>query len=183
MLGGKQGHNLKKCRQSHMLTHFCLSGLAVLLVLAADCGDRPLLFFVTPAPKLQAGIVTTTANPIVSQYTISPGRDANVAVQFGMTASYGLQTSFQATTNGSVSILVAGMRQNTLYHMRALLKYPDGTTDEDVDHTFLTSAFPNSLALPTATAQTFTGTPQPGIELVAGISQTPGNYLQAYALV
>lgn len=115
-----------------------------------------------------AGIVTTTQNPQVALYTISPPADATVMVQFGQTTNYGLTTWTQPTPTGggAVPLFVAGMLANTPYHMQATVKFNSGLTFTDMDHTFTTTALPAE-KIPTLTATTTPGmTPQPGVELL-----------------
>ncbi|ACO31365.1 hypothetical protein ACP_3365 [Acidobacterium capsulatum ATCC 51196] len=129
------------------------------------------------------GIVTATNNPLVALYTFAPTGQGNVAVQFGTTTGYGFETASYATpTNGDpVSIYVAGMKANTLYHMSATLTLNDGTTYQDSDHTFTTSNFPAAI-LPTITTTTASGqTPQPGVELMSASNSSITGYLEAYA--
>lgn len=140
------------------------------------------------------GVITPTANVQVAQYTISPPAAANVSVQFGLTTDYGLTTWSQPTPQlgGTVSLFVAGMRANTLYHMRGVVQFSDGTQFMDADQTFTTGAIPAAL-LPTLTATTTEGmTPQSGVELLdllfansAGkfglaVTDLNGNILWAY---
>ena len=116
---------------------------------------------------MTAGQVALTANPQVAQYTITPPFPGTVTVSFGTTTSYGLQTSGKVATGGApVSIYVAGMAANTLYHMRASIQLANGVTATDVDQQLKTSAYPAGI-IPTITASTTPGkTPQPGIEIV-----------------
>jgi len=125
------------------------------------------------------GTVFPTANPLVASYSISVGDGEQVKVEFGKDTSYGLTTSVQSTQYaGPVNVFVAGMQQNTLYHMRAVVTSPDGRSRNDVDHTFQTGAIPSG-RLPTLTAQTTAGmTPQPGIEM---INPVLGSFSTAFA--
>ncbi|HEY2460737.1 MAG TPA: aryl-sulfate sulfotransferase [Candidatus Acidoferrum sp.] len=114
------------------------------------------------------GSVAPTANPQVALFTISPPDDANVSVQFGTDTTYGLTTWTQPTTQAgaAVSLFVAGMRASTLYHMRGVVQFSDGTQFMDADRTFTTAALP-AAKIPTITATTTPGmTPQPGIEIL-----------------
>lgn len=132
------------------------------------------------------GTVTNTANPQVAKYTLSPGAAGNVSVQFGSDTSYGLTTWAQPSAPGeSVSLLVAGMRANSQYHMRAMVQFADGTQFTDADHVFTTGS---PSIQPTNITTTTGGTPQSGIELldlVAGtaeptITDLNGNVLWTY---
>jgi arylsulfate sulfotransferase len=140
------------------------------------------------------GQVTATANPQVANYTIAPAGAGNVSVQFGINTNYGLTTWTQPVPNGGgpVSLFVAGMKGNTLYHMRGLVQFADGSQYTDADQTFTTEAVP-AAQLPVITATTTPGmTPQSGVELldlvegntgvVAGmvVTDLSGNILWSY---
>jgi len=116
---------------------------------------------------LAPGTATSTANPQVAQYTLTPPSGANVFIQFGTDTTYALKTWTQpAPSPGPMSFFVAGMLANTAYHMRAVVEAGDGTTVNDLDHTFTTQSLPAD-QLPTVTAATTHGmTPQPGIEML-----------------
>jgi arylsulfate sulfotransferase len=115
------------------------------------------------------GVVTTTNNVQVASYTINPPATANVAIQFGTDTTYGLNTWQQPTASGGgpVTILVAGMKMTTPYHMRAVITFADGTMFNDIDHTFTTGTVPAAnLPQITVTTPTAGATPQPGVELI-----------------
>ncbi len=114
------------------------------------------------------GQVTATANVQVAQYTIAPPAAANVSVQFGIDTNYGLTTWTQPapTGGGAVSLFVAGMKLNTLYHLRGVVAFGDGTQFTDADQTFTTGSLP-AAQLPSITATTTPGmTPQGGVEML-----------------
>jgi hypothetical protein len=120
------------------------------------------------APSIAAGSVTTTAHPLVANYTITPPFPANVTVEFGPTTSYGYSTSAVTSpaSGGPVSVLVAGMKANSTYHMRAVLNLIGGGTYYDADKTFTTGSIPAGL-FPKVTATTTPGlNAQEGIELI-----------------
>jgi len=114
------------------------------------------------------GTVVPTANVQVALYTIAPAAPGNVSVQFGLDTTYGLTTWAQPVPSGGgpVPIFVAGMKGNTLYHIRGVVQFGDGSQFMDVDQTFTTGAIP-AAQLPTITATTTGGmTPQSGVEMV-----------------
>jgi arylsulfate sulfotransferase len=122
--------------------------------------------------SVQGGVVTPTQNPQVARYTIMPPSGATVTIDFGTDTTYGLQTwAVPAPLDGSpVSILVAGMRVFTTYHMRARMNLPDGSQSFDSDHVFNTGGLgPERFPL---VAVTRPGglEPNPGIELVDIVS-------------
>ena len=114
------------------------------------------------------GQVSQTANPQVALYSIAPAGTASVSVQFGSDTTYGLTTWSQPTpaSGGTSSLLVAGMKANTTYHMRAVVQFADGIQYLDQDQTFLTGAMPTQ-QFPVITVTTTPGTtPQSGVELL-----------------
>ncbi|MGO8720633.1 MAG: aryl-sulfate sulfotransferase [Acidobacteriaceae bacterium] len=152
----------------------------IALLSALTCGlfgcEQPLAPVIGHAPDaIQQGKVESTGNPQVARYSIVPQSAAQVTVEFGPTTNYGKQTWTVLDPGGRpASIFVAGMRANSTYHMRATVRFQDGTTLNDVDHTFTTGHYSANL-LPPITVQT-TGNPQPGVEL---LNPTIGRYAQA----
>jgi arylsulfate sulfotransferase len=122
------------------------------------------VFIIAPAT------VAATANPQVALFTISVPDGISAQIQFSTDTSYNLNTWSVAAPSGGgpVPILVAGMKGNTAYHMRAIFQ-PTGTTTTvftDSDHVFTTTAYP-SANLPSLKASTAQGqTPQSGVELL-----------------
>ncbi|HET7105921.1 MAG TPA: aryl-sulfate sulfotransferase [Candidatus Acidoferrum sp.] len=139
------------------------------------------------------GQVAATDNVQVALYSISPAAGGNVSVQFGLDTNYALTTWTQPvpSTGGPVTIFVAGMKGNTLYHMRGVVQFSDGTQYMDPDLTFTTGAYPTA-QVPSIAATTTAGmTPQSGVELLdlvsggatvapAVITDLEGNILWSY---
>jgi arylsulfate sulfotransferase len=121
-----------------------------------------------PTAQLTTGLVSATQNPLVARYAIVPPHSGNVTIEFGPDTKYGLQTA----TGRQESVLVAGMRQFTTYHLRARIDFDDGTQMYDSDHTFTTGGLPPARA-PQVTV-TWPGglEPNPGIELLDAVSLT-----------
>jgi arylsulfate sulfotransferase len=114
------------------------------------------------------GLVGATQNPLVAAYSIPVPQGLSFHVQFGPDTSYGLSTSDVAAPadGGTATVLVAGMRAGTTYHMQAVLDF-NGSQVLDIDQTFTTGSIPVDL-LPNLTAQTTgVGTPSPGVELLS----------------
>src|SRR5215471_5767750 len=117
-----------------------------------------------------AGACGAAANAQVAQYTIGVPDGLSAFIQFSTDTSFNLMTWSVAAPagGGAVPILVAGMKGNTQYHMRAVFQ-PTGTTASvftDADHTFTTGAYA-ATTLPTLTTTTTNGqTPQSGVELL-----------------
>ena len=147
--------------------------VAIMLTLAAfGCGSGS----VTPPPT---GSVASTAHPLVAQYNISHFDSALSAwVEFGTDTNYGRRTA--AVTSSSIgvaiqklNVLVAGMRPQTTYHMRAHATWLGGSWIDE-DHTFTTGAVPTSIQLPTlaVTRPTPNVSPATGVELISGTNST-----------
>src|ERR1041385_3913879 len=93
----------------------CLCCLLYVIICLTSCGSS------TP---LLNGKVSSTANVRVAQYSVSSRIAGNVSVEFGLDTKYGLTTWAQPVPQGgTVDILVAGMKANTTYHMRAVMKF------------------------------------------------------------
>jgi len=118
--------------------------------------------------------ISPTSHPLVAKYTITLVEGVKVTVQFGLTTAYGRTTTpVQSPPGGGpVSILIAGMKASTTYHVRARIQWPDGKWLDTPDQTFTTGALPN-IALPTLSATTSANqTPNPGVELINVIDPT-----------
>ncbi|PYQ32380.1 MAG: hypothetical protein DMF55_13350, partial [Acidobacteria bacterium] len=119
--------------------------------------------------------VQPTTHPLVAKYTITLVKGVKVTVQFGLTTAYGRTTTPVPSPpgGGPVSILIAGMKASTTYHMRARIQWPDGKWLDTPDQTFTTGALPN-IALPTLSTSSYpqNGTPSPGVELINVIDPT-----------
>lgn len=113
------------------------------------------------------GTVKASGNPLVALYSLSVPQGADVEIEFGQSTQYGLTTWAQPAPaeGGDVEILVAGMRASSTYHMRALVRLPNGTQVPDSDHSFTTGPLPAPVANIT-TQQTAGTSPAPGVELL-----------------
>jgi hypothetical protein len=113
-------------------------------------------------------------NPLVAQYVVSAPAGSSVAVQFGPDTNYGFTTSATAVPDGetSVTVLVAGMKQNSTYHMRAVTTLADGSQQQDGDRTFTTGTV-SSDSVPASSVNSGT-TAAPGVVLL-GLNPGPGS--------
>lgn len=119
---------------------------AVILELLAVSGCTYLPVIGVGPHRMNEGFVGTTRNPQVALYSITPRSPAKVRIQFGPDTNYGLQTwAREADGHTPVSILVAGMAASATYHMRATIRFPDGSTLRDVDHVFHTGPLPERM--------------------------------------
>ena len=132
--------------------------------------------------------VEATRNPQVARYTIQPRSAARITVNFGPTTAYGLRTwTVDAAAGHPATILVAGMRGDTTYHMQAVVQFADGIIVRDDDHPFTTGHYKSHM-LPQLTVDA-PGAPQPGVELLnpnighwyeAIVTDLQGDVLWAY---
>jgi arylsulfate sulfotransferase len=150
----------------------CCSSLLTLASLGCGSGST------TPPP---VSAVAASAHPLVAQYSISHFDSGMSAwVEFGTDTHYGRQTSVMqsssvtALATQKLNILVAGMKPQTTYHMRAHASWASGSW-VDEDHTFTTGAVPPSITLPkfTVTQPTPGLSPAPGVEVLSLVTLTP----------
>jgi hypothetical protein len=133
------------------------------------------------------GSVAGTGNPLVAQYTVASACIGQAMVEFGTDTSYGRSTSWYPLAGAAgnykkATILVAGMRAGTTYHMRAQAQC-SGTTIATADTTFTTGALPSSATFPvlqvTRPDPSQPNSEGPGIELIDTIAPT-ANLMQLY---
>ena len=158
----------------------CLSVSILPFIASLGCGSGSTI----PNPT---AAITKTSHPLVAQYSIGTSRPQSTAwVEFGPDTSYGRLTSSTPPTSGwgqPVTILVAGMKANSTYHMRAHVQW-DGGSWVDADRTFTTGPLPGAkggLLAPgiTVTRPNPSLTPSPGVELFNLVG--PNNMLRAFA--
>jgi arylsulfate sulfotransferase len=122
--------------RSRQISFLGMAAGILLLLLSLGCGD---------ASSFEASVSPTT-NPLVAKYSVMVPPAGGVAwVEFGLDLNYGRQTSPTTATTGTsqvVSLLVAGMMQNTTYHLRGHVSWPNGPTWTDQDRTFTTGKIP-----------------------------------------
>lgn len=158
------------------------------VVVKAALTSAPANFASAPVAIIQPGVVTSTTNPQVAEYSIYLPQPGSMTVQFGPAAGSQVSTWSQATptlpTNygGAINMEVGGMRGSSTYEMRAFITLANGVTFQDINHTFTTGTAPPTVPvqITTPTGQT----PQPGIELFDTVTfgSTPiPNLAQAFA--
>lgn len=147
-----------------------LCAVLCLSCLALACGSSS---FNDP-PGIASTSVAATTNPLVAQYTVTSamGCTGQIMVEFGPNTSYGRNTSWYPVPGyrQQTTILVAGMKASTTYHMRVQAECLDGSFQiNSADTTFTTGPLP-ALAFPTlAVSRPSPSTSSPensGIELV-----------------
>jgi len=135
---------------------------------AHDTRSTPVQISLFQPDHFEPGTVSASNNRLVAIYSLKAPQGATVQIQFGTTAAYGLTTWAQPTPDGggAVTLLVAGMRASTTYHMQALVHLPNGITVFDTDQVFTTGALPANL-LPNLTVKQTPGmNPASGVEML-----------------
>ncbi|HEY6447498.1 MAG TPA: aryl-sulfate sulfotransferase [Acidobacteriaceae bacterium] len=128
-------------------------------------------YAIAVASVINFGVIYPTSNPQVDTYSIYLPVPGKVSVRFGPTTEYGRNTWQVATPTpygGTVTIEVAGMLAQTLYHMQGRVALDDGATFTDVDHDTFGSGLPLKTGTPPTTSPvqiTSSGNPSPGIEM------------------
>ena len=161
---------------------FVLAAGGLLLGVMSGCGVAP-----KPPNGTPQTAVSQTQNSLVAMYQVNQFGPANVWVEFGTDTSYGKQTGSLSSTPPTGlgqpaalfenKILVAGMKPNTTYHMRAHVDWADGGSWVDQDQTFKTGAIPEvsatfTITQPAQTSATKSSSLQ-GVEMLDLISSDP----------
>lgn len=124
------------------------------------------------AATIKPGAVAATNNPLVATYTASAPLGSTVQVNFGTTTAYGLSTWEQPapSNGGEATVLVAGMRPATTYHLQGTIKLASGQSITDNDLTFTTGALAAGVA-PIISVPTPKGPgTAPGVEMLDIVS-------------
>lgn len=169
------------------LSKHTLSLLVLVTLATFGCGGG------SDTPYLSTA-VSPTQNPLVANYQVTTSvLGANVWVEFGTDQTYGRSTSQAGPTTApykTLSVLVAGMKPSTTYHMRAHVDWTGGSS-VDQDRTFTTGALPTK-PLSAAPSGAFVAPnisvtqpnpslkPQPGVELMDVIGAANTYLLSAF---
>ena len=116
--------------------------------------------------------IAATQHPLVASASAHLPAGMSFYVEFGEDTTYGRQTSTTTSSdpNATTSILVAGMKPSTPYHMRLHLDAPDGTSFTTADHLFTTGAVSSTRIPVTKITQNANLQPSPGIEMLELVS-------------
>lgn len=132
-----------------------------------------LLFLLVASSVAWAGSVTGTKHPLVAEYKVTAPMSGQLRVEFGLTVSYGRSTSSQPINqNGVGTVVVAGMKANTLYHMRARIDQGNQTW-LDTDQVFTTGSIPNATYAHVAVSQMHP--PGEGVDLISDLTLNIGS--------
>jgi len=119
----------------------------------------------------------------VAEYLVSSQKGGSARVEFGIDASYGMQTAWYSVPQGGsrTAILVAGMKASTTYYMR--LEVHSGKTSWfDKDRLFTTGPLPSMkfpISVITRSASVALGHGEnPGVELI-NLTEPIVNMIQA----
>jgi hypothetical protein len=117
----------------------------------------------------EPGTVSASKHPLVARYNLTVPANGQVRIEFGQTASYGRTTGAQVVAGGgTASLLVAGMKASTTYHLRARVDFDDGKTVYDTDHTFTTGALPQ-VSFPTVKVTPAGYSSNGGVDVVSSL--------------
>jgi arylsulfate sulfotransferase len=135
--------------------------ISTLCSLTAACGGGPNS---APPPLVS---VASTQHPLVAQVSVASACAGEAMVEFGPDTTYGRNTAGYPIAAGyqKITILVAGMRASTPYHMRAQVQCSEATL-ASADMTFSTGPLPST---PTPSIQVTRPTPVPGASENPGI--------------
>lgn len=150
------------------------------VITAADAGAAQTNYATAVVTILAPQVIGSSANPQVASYSIYLPSPGTVTINFGPDTNYGLSTWAQPTPTpygGEVTVYVAGMRANTLYHLQPLIALDNGASFTGPDSTFTTGTPPGTSAI-VASAQNGQ-LPQSGIELFDTL--IPHEEAQAFA--
>src|SRR5438045_5716827 len=128
----------RKITKSISLRVLCLFVVASAGALMLGCGSA------INTPEVH-GAVAGTTNPLVAQYTVASGCAGQAMVEFGPDTSYGRSTNWVPVAGmyKRTTILVAGMRASTTYHLRSQIQCSSGSmTATTADTTFTTGPLP-----------------------------------------
>lgn len=162
------------------VAHSCLLITTMLALASIGCGAGG------DPGRAPTGVVSKTQNPLVAEYDITVIHSgASAWVEFGPDTNYGRQTSVSPPTARilqTIPILVAGMKPNSTYHMRAHANWSGGSW-VDKDQTFTTP--PLSVAGVIAPQITITNpnpslTHAPGAELFDCLLPSNPNLVQTF---
>ena len=149
----------------------CSAVVILLTLVSIGCGSGNY--------KPPIAVISSTSHPLVAEYSIHHFHAGLTAwAEFGTDTNYGRQTSVltdaDSVSSGGgevLNILVAGMKPQTLYHMRAHVEWAGGSW-VDQDRTFTSGAVPDLDPLPqvsvTRPASTLAAaSPSGGVELLS----------------
>jgi arylsulfate sulfotransferase len=125
-------------RKACLPREVCLAFLLTVCSVLAACGSGN-------GPMSEPTVaIAKTQNPLVAVYTLTPICQGQAMVEFGTDTTYGRSTAWYPTQVFTATILVAGMKASTMYHMRSQYQCNNstfiGTTG---DQTFTTGALPS----------------------------------------
>jgi arylsulfate sulfotransferase len=124
--------------------------------------------------------IANTQNPLIAQYQVTEFGPANVWVEFGLATTYGKKTSVVSAAGpltNTTSVVVAGMKPSTSYHMRIHVEYTSGKSWIDQDQVFKTGPLPSSnrLGVTVTRPNPGLGIKQSGVELLDVVATGTNN--------
>lgn len=132
-------------------------------------------------PILSTGTPAATSHPLVARLSANLPTGASIFAEFGPDTTYGRKTWTQSAPAASqpTTLLVAGMRASSTYHMRLHFILADATELLGEDETFTTGDVPAVRVPPITVTQNPTMTPSPGIEMLDFVTGFPNEFYAA----
>jgi arylsulfate sulfotransferase len=158
-----------------MMKRVSVSNAVVFLLIVSACSLTIACGGGLNNPSFPIVSVASTQHPLVANFTIASPCAGTALVQFGPDTSYGRSTASYPVPGGllQTSILVAGMRASTTYHMRAQVQCAGGSGNSE-DLTFRTGPLPKSSSFPALRVSRPPGSnaadEAPGIEMLDTIA-------------
>ena len=123
--------------------------------------------------SIAAGSITTTGATV----TWTTNEAADTQVEYGLTTSYGSQTTLNTSMVTSHSALVTGLTTNTMYHYRVKSRDAAGNLSVSTDRTFTTNAPANNAPVAQADSVTTAASTPITIGVLANDSDPDGDAL------
>jgi hypothetical protein len=141
-------------RRAMLFSTIAVAAIAAIALVAGLTGDpSDATAQTTAAPDASTGEATGVAQSTAKLTgTVNPhGSATTYTFQYGLTSSYGVQTTpasaGSGTTAGSVSATLSGLASGTSYHYRIVATNADGQATSGVDRTFTTPTRESNLNL------------------------------------
>ena len=157
------------------MKHLSVSNAVVFLVMLSACSLTIACGGGSNHTSFPIVAVASTQHPLVANFTVASPCAGTALVEFGPDTSYGKSTASYPVAGGlqTTSILVAGMRASTTYHMRAQVQCAGGAGNSE-DLSFTTGPLPKSSSFPTLQVSRPPGNTasveNPGIEMIDAVA-------------
>lgn len=111
----------------------------------AVSGDFTFTTAKTTTPPSITGVTSGSITTTGATIAWSTDQASTSQVDYGTTTSYGTSSALSSTLATTHTVVLAGLRPNTLYHFRVKTGNPSGTVAVSTDYTFTTLSVPYSI--------------------------------------